>query len=89
VNKNLASNSCGGINEKKTKVIYVGQIHLFCWGGRWQTGSKMAARGGGVVWIRICLGEVVCVFQSRALHYFFFFFNFFNYTRGINNFKNK
>jgi len=47
VNKNLTSNSCGGINEKKTKVISVGQIHLFCWGGRWQTGSKMAARGGG------------------------------------------
>jgi len=25
----------------------MGQIHLFCWGGRWQTGSKMAAWGGG------------------------------------------
>ena len=49
---------------------------------RWRRGAE------GVVWIQICLGEVVvCVSVTCSL--LFYFFKLFNYTRGINNFKNK
>jgi len=73
VNKNLASNSCGGINEKKTKVISAGQIHLFCWGGRWKLVARWRRGEEGVVWIQICLGEVVVCVSVTCSSLFLFF----------------